>query len=483
MDEVNQALTENGAPTLVTTGSDCLDLFATIGALRHESDKEIKTRFIRAFAENRDIAMKLLFFARDIRGGLGERRVFRVILKWLAYNEPETLIKNLVHIAEYGRYDDLLALMKTPCQGEMIKLLHQQLLADLAALKEGGEVSLLAKWLPSVNASSERTVSHAKTIAKRFGMDYPSYRRALSALRAHIGIIENNLRVGDYTFDYSKQPSRAMLKYRMAFMRNDAERYNSFMEKVMTAEASMHADTLAPYELVEPCLAPFMRQLTKKEELALNATWASLPAYGTSENMLAVVDTSGSMYMCSSPKPAAVALSLGIYLAEHNIGHFKNHFMTFSARPRLIEIKGETFAERLRYIATFSEIANTNLEAVFGVILNSAVKNNLPQEELPSKLVIISDMEFDQCLMRAGETNFRNARARFEAAGYKLPDIIFWNVASRNRQQPVTKNDEGVALVSGCNPKLFSMIAGGTMNPYAFMMEVVESERYAPIVA
>ena len=481
--------TENGALTYATTGSDCLDLFATVGALRRKSYREIEARFVRAFYENRDIAMKLLFFARDVRGGLGERRVFRVILKWLAYNEPDSLRKNLVHIKEYGRFDDLLTLIDTPLEADALAMIREQLTEDMAADAADGEISLLAKWLPSVNASNHETRKMAKRIARSLGMDDATYRKSLVALRARIRIIENNLRVKDYTFDYSKQPSGAMYKYRKAFIRNDSERYSDFIKKVSAGEARLHADTLAPYELVEPYLnfswssSPNLRAMSKEEELALNATWHSLPDFGTSENMLAVIDTSGSMYSGGRPLPAAVALSLGIYLAEHNTGSFANHFIEFSARPRLMELKGRTFTAKLRYLASLCEIANTNLEAVFNLILKAAIKNHVDAGELPTKLVIISDMEFDACVERADLTNIECARERFERAGYKLPDVIFWNVASRRRQQPVTVNDKGVALVSGCTPRLFSMIAGGTIDPYAFMMEVVESERYAPIVA
>jgi hypothetical protein len=201
------------------------------------------------------------------------------------------------------------------------------------------------------------------------------------------------------------------------------------------------------------------------------------------ENAIAVIDTSGSMYWGGKPTPASVALSLGIYFAERNKGAFKNHFIEFSARPQLIEIKGKTFADKLRYLASFNEVANTNIEAVFDLILRAAVNNKVPQSELPSKLYLISDMEFDMAVDNASATNFENAKAKFERAGYKLPDIVFWNVASRNKQQPVTKNDNGVVLVSGCTPRLFSMVASGEMNPLVFMMEVVESERYAKIVA
>ena len=181
--------------------------------------------------------------------------------------------------------------------------------------------------------------------------------------------------------------------------------------------------------------------------------------------------------------PAAVALSLGLYFAEHNKGAFQNTFIEFSRRPQLIELKGETFADRLRYACTFNEVANTDLEAVFDLVLRAAVKNRIPRSELPSRLIIISDMEFDFCVENSSLSNFKNAERKYAAAGYKLPEIVFWNVASRHRQQPVTMNEQGVALVSGATPRLFSMIAGGELSPYAFMLEVIGSERYAKIAA
>ena len=275
-----------------------------------------------------------------------------------------------------------------------------------------------------------------------------------------------------------------MFKYRKAFIRNDGERYNEFIGKVEKGEVKLNASTLAPYELVEPFMQGYsMKKLSKEEQVSINATWNSLPDYGSDENAIAVIDTSGSMYCSGKPVAASVALSLGIYFAERNKGYFKNHFIEFSARPQLIEIKGQTFADKLRYLASFNEVANTNIEAVFDLILKAAVKNKLPQSELPTKLYLISDMEFDEAVDNAELSNFENAKKKFEEKGYKLPDIVFWNVASRNKQQPVTKNEEGVVLVSGCTPKLFSMVASGEMNPLVFMMEVIESERYAKIVA
>ncbi len=486
--ESNKTYTENGAVTNESTMSHCLDLFSTVAALRRADDDEIITRFIRAFAENRDIAMKILFFGRDVRGGLGERRVFRVIAGWLAENEPAVLRKSIALIPEYGRYDDLVSLLGTSCEKDAIRIIKEQLKKDLSS---ENEVSLLAKWLPSVNTSNADAVKNAKKLAKALNMSDAQYRKTLVSLRAKIRIIENNLREKDYTFDYSKQPSKAMLKYKKAFLRNDRERYGEFLEKVNRGESVLHADTVMPYELVAPYLKfgwtqdnkSFMRAVSEEEKAVLNATWSSLPDFGSDENALAVIDTSGSMYCDGRPIPAAVALSLGLYFAEHNKGAFKNHFIEFSRRPQLIEIKGETFADRLRYAASFSEVADTNLEAVFGLILEAAVNNKVSQSELPQKIYIISDMEFNRCVENADLSNFKNVKKLFASHGYELPQVVFWNVCSRNRQQPVTMNEQGVALVSGCTPRLFSAVASGELSPYKLMIDILGSERYAKICA
>lgn len=477
--EANKTFTENGAVTYCSTLSDCLDMFATIGATRFSEEKEIINLFIRAYAENSDVAMKLLFYARDIRGGLGERRAFRVILKWLASNFSESLRKNLTYIAEYGRFDDLLVLFDTPLENDMLDLIRKQIYRDLYEAENSGEVSLLGKWLPSVNTSNAEAVKVAKRIAKYLGMSDRDYRKALVKLRERIRIIENNLRERDYTFDYEKQPSKALFKYRDAFIRNDNDRYVKFINKVALGEAKLNTSVLTPYEIITPLL---FKEVSEAERRSIDATWNSLEDYTSDENSIAVIDGSGSMYSYNSI-PASVALSLGIYFAERNKGAFKNHFITFSENPQLVEIKGRDIAEKVKYCESFNEVANTNIQKVFELILNTAIANSVPQAELPKRLYIISDMEFDYCTKDASCTNFEYAKQLFEDAGYKLPEVVFWNVASRNRQQPVTKNEQGVALISGCTPRLFSMAASGTMNPYTFMLEVVESERYAKIAA
>lgn len=482
--EANRTVTENGAATYASTMTHCLDLFATIGAIRAADEQKIIDCFIRAFAEDADIAMKILFFGRDVRGGLGERRVFRVIIRYLANNHPEALRKNIALIPEYGRFDDLVSLIGTACEKDAMQVIRKQLEADLAS---DAEVSLLAKWLPSVNASNGETVRNAKRIARFLGMTDAEYRKTLVELRKKIRILENNLREKDYSFDYSKQPSKAMFKYRRAFLRNDGERYNTFLEAVSSGEKQLHADTLAPYEIVRSGLNQrgwgFNSKLTKGEKAALNASWESLPDFCDGRNALAVVDTSGSMYGYDNALPAAVALSLGVYFGERNTGIFHNHFIEFSSRPQLIEIKGQTFADRLEYLCTFNEVADTNVEAVFDLILDAAVRNRIPQKDLPETLYLISDMEFNCCVRNASLINFENAKRRYAEHGYKLPQIVFWNVASRNSNQPVTRNEQGVALVSGCTPRLFSMVASGELSPYAVMMDVLGSGRYDRISA
>ena len=474
----NRTRTENGAVTLRSTGSNCLNLFATIGAMRAQNVAEIEKRFLRAYTENPDLAMKILFYARDIRGGLGERSVFRTLLHYLAENEIQSLVRNLPYIAEYGRWDDVLVLMNTPAHAAAVALLREQFEMDMKSLASGEPVSLLGKWLPSVNAHNSEVVKLAKQLARAFGMNEAQYRKALSALRQKICILENNLRERDYTFDYACQPSKAMFKYRKAFLRNDEVRYRSYMQSVSAGEAVLHTGVLMPYEIVSAAY-----NAVPSERAALDVTWNALENFTRGENALVVADGSGSMYWGGNPTPATVAQSLAIYFAEHNRGIFHNHFITFSMNPRLVEIKGNDIVEKVRFCRTFDECENTNLQAVFELILQTAVMNRLPQAMLPTTLYIISDMEFDTCAANSSLTNFEQAKQLYRSYGYELPHVVFWNAQSRNEQQPVKMNEQGVALVSGCNPRLFSQVMSGETDPYTYMMNVIGGERYRMICA
>ena len=398
-DAANKTYTENGAVTLETTGDCCLDLFATVGALRHVSEEEICLRFQRAWAEDRDLAMKILFFARDVRGGLGERRAFRVIARWLADYAHTSVAKNISNIPEYGRYDDLLSLLATSCEADALRFIAVQWKKDMQALESGEPVSLLGKWLPSVNATNADTIAKGKKVAKYLKLRPVEYRKALTALRKRIHILENNLRIKEYNFDYAKLPSKAMYKYRAAFLRNDEARYHEFLNKVEKGEAQMHTDSLTPYDIVASVLdnssrwKPDVKAANAQERKALDVTWKALPDYTCGENALVVVDGSGSMCGYGNPMPAAVALSLGIYFAERNRGQFQNHFITFSEHPRLVKIKGNDIVDKVMYCESYNECANTNIEAVFRLILTAAKIHQVPQEEMPSRIYIVSDME------------------------------------------------------------------------------------------
>ena len=473
--------TENGAVTHRSSGNYCLDLFFRAGGMRSADEAEIRKTVIRAYTENRADTMKILFYARDVRGGMGERRFFRIAMQTLAETAPDAVRNHLHLFAEYGRYDDLCALLGTPCEADALALIVQQLRSDIENLEKGEPVSLMAKWLPSVNASSAATRRAGKRIARAMRMADETYRRTLSALRRRIDITENYLRTRDYTFAYAAQPSGAMFKYRKAFSRNDGERYADYLRAVEEGAEQIHTGTLYPYQIVRAV----QQNADAESRRSLDVMWNNLPDLtDVTGNAIAVVDGSGSMYGMRNGtlRPIDAALSLGIYFAEHNRGAFADHFITFSRHPRLVEIKGRTITEKVQFCATFNEAANTDLEAVFCLLLDTAKRNRLPQSEMPEKLFIISDMEFDRCVEGGcDESLFAAMRRMYRKAGYQLPQVIFWNVASRHENIPVTAAESGAALVSGASPSIFDLVMHGEVTPEQVMRRAIDSPRYAAI--
>lgn len=482
--ESNMTYTENGGTAYRSTESFCLDMFFKAGAMRNSASKDIEDIVIRAYTEDPDKTMKIIFFARDARGGLGERRFFRCAISALVKIAPKAVEKNLQFFAEYGRYDDLCVLLGTPLETAAANVIKIQLNKDIASMNRKGQVSLLAKWLPSVNASSKETRNNGRRMASLLGMSEPTYRRTLSALRAYTDIIENRLRECDYTFDYEVQPSCAMFKYRRAFIRNDNKRYTDYLNSVHNGNAKLNADRLFPYDIVRAALAG---NLSEAEKMSLDAAWRSLPDLtGTkNENSLAVIDGSGSMTCgCGGIRPIDAALSLGIYFAEHNNGKFANHFITFSEKPKLVEIRGRDIVGKVNFCRSFNEVANTNLEAVFMLILKTAVKNKVSLCDMPSKLYIISDMQFDRCIIGGNnEVLFKAMRKLYHKYGYIMPEIVFWNVNARCDAIPVNRSETGAALVSGYSPSIFDMVMSGNISPEAVMNKILDSKRYAAIVA
>jgi hypothetical protein len=454
--------TENGAETHRSSGSKVLDLFASGGALRTRTQSDIEQIVEKAFKEDEVLTLKALFYLRDVRGGQGERKTFRIAMQWLAKNHAEALVRNLHNVPAFGRWDDLLCLLDTQIGDEVLTLIRKQFFSDMKAEKP----SLLAKWMPSENASSKQSAALAKVLRERLQLTPRVYRQSLSSLRRKIQIVESKMCANEWNgINYSSVPSRASMIYRKAFGKHDETRYTEFLASVKKGEAKINAETLFPYDLVH-------KVRTGGYDDTIEAQWNALPNYMEKpSNALVMADTSGSM----SGTPIEVALSLAIYIAERNVGPFHNLFMTFSDKPIIQELEGNNLQEKVRNIRAI--VANTNIQAGFDRILELAIKTNATQEELPQTLFVISDMEFD--LAVEGGTNFEAAKAKFEAAGYKLPEIVFWNVDSRNNQQPVKRDDKGVFLVSGCSPSILKCALNKqALTPYDMMLEVLGKPRY-----
>lgn len=493
--EASYTSTCNGAKTHATSGDACLDLFAVAGGMRHRAAQKQIRLFDRAYIENPELAMKLLFYIRDIREGLGERELFRTLIRHVAKAWPESARKNVSLIAEYGRFDDLMCLMGTPSQETVVQFIKSQLKQDSQALQErqngniGAHISLLAKWLPSINASSPRTRGQARVLCSALEMKESDYRKLLSGLRANIGLTERYLTKGSaYRINYEAVPAGAMLKYRNAFERRDGGRFSRYLAEVLTNQKKIHCDTLYPYEIIRPFMSQNFLELSEQKvrgEQVLELLWNKQPSAGISPNSLSVIDTSGSMYCAypGTPLPALISQSLGLYHAEHCTGTFHNVFITFESNPHLIEIHGNTLKEKLSYIQNADWGGTTDLEAVFDLILRTAVRAHTPKEEMPSTLYIISDMEFNCAVEDPDQTIYENARAKFEAHGYPLPAVVFQNVSSWQMQTPVTAHTKGAALASGAGTSSFQHPFDGNITPLEHMLRVLNSPRYAAVHA
>lgn len=484
--KANWTKTENGAAAFSTTGTACLDLFGTIGALREADDTRINRLFAEAYRENPLMATKIAFYARDIREGLGERRAFRSIIKYMAAYHPEALRNNLSLIGLYGRYDDLYTLIGTSLEDDMWRVMKEQFEADRIALENGESVSLLAKWIKTADASSENTRRLGILTAKRLGYSVYEFKRIVRALRKQIGIVEAKMSANEWDeIVYNTVPSRAMMIYRNAFARHDSERYAEYINKAVNGEETIHAATLYPYDIAEKFLEQYYYgrkgSLTEQEIQALEAQWRQLPDYvEDGVNAIVMADVSGSM-MCSNGRPMASSIGLAIYFAEHNQGDYHNLFMTFSANPQIVSLRGETLEQKIGFVRKAEWGMNTNLHVAFEKVLAIAVKNHTPAADMPRSIIVISDMEIDRCSDETW-TFYDQVRAEYRYYGYEIPNVVFWNVNSRNDVFHADANRQGVQLVSGQSAATFKQLMQTVgMTPTEAMEHVICSERYAPI--
>lgn len=480
--EDNFTRTENNAVALKSTYSSLVDLFGQIGAMRKRHDSDIESAFSKAFAEDKLLATKMAFYARNIRGGLGERRIFKVILKFLAKVYPEIAKKNIQYIPLFGRYDDLYEFVGTEVETAMWSLIKGQWELDIMSMKNGLPTSLLSKWLKSVNTSSIESKRLGRLTAEKLGLSEKQYRQTLSKLRKYLDVVEVKMSSNQWTdINYSGVPSRAMNIYRNAFKKHDEKGFNSYIEKVSKGEEKINASTLFPYDILEKMglnngwSSNYLS--VNNYDKVLEEQWKALPNYIEGENnVLIMADTSGSMH----GRPMATSVGLAIYFAERNHGVFKDVFMTFSSRPSFVQLKGNTLYERIKCIPAIVE--NTNLQAAFELILKTAIQNNLTTDDMPKSLVVISDMQFDSATgnyYNSDWTFYESMRQMYNDTGYEMPNIIFWNVDSRSDTFQVTSDYKGVQLASGQSTSVFkSILKNIGKTPYEAMIDTLNDPMY-----
>ena len=495
----NRTKTTNGAPALSSTLSNLVDFYGSMGSMRMRSKDEIANEFLKAFSEDHLLGTKLLFHLRNIRGGMGERRTFRIALKELANLYPEIVIKNLDNVAKFGRYDDLYTLIDTPVEAEMWKYIRTQLFNDLKAYENGESVSLLAKWLKSERTGDKamrklpyeercklesfQTSLLAIATSKNLNLSRSEYRKILAKLRKYLDITEVKMcRKNWKGIKYASVPSRAMSKYRKAFERNDQYRFADFMNKVANGTEEIKASTLFPYEIFRSLgLNHSWSSFSLGTDKVLEAQWKALPNYvEPGSNVLVMADTSGSM-TCNNCLPLLNSLSLAVYFAERNTGDYHNKFITFSSRPEFVHLKGETLKEKVSHIPSI--VSSTNMQAAFRLVLNSAIKAKISQEEMPKAILVISDMQFNSGVGDSYSWTFYDGlKEEFAEAGYQIPNVIFWNVNSTQNTFHAFCSYKGVQLASGSSPSVFKTIMENVgKTPYEAMIATLNQPMYDSI--
>jgi len=467
-------VTENGMTTNSTSLSAVVDLFFTIGAMRGQEKDRLISSFSKAFNQDPKRAMKILFWARDVRAGAGERQIFRDIMEYLAEDHDLALAPNLNLIPEFGRWDDLLTLFGTRLEKDAMSMIQ-------AALGAGN--GLCAKWMPRKGQKAEK-------LRNFMDMSPKQYRKTLVNLT---NVVETKMCAKEWdSIDFGKLPSLASARYQKAFGRNAYEAYTAYIQSLVKGEAKINAGAVYPYDIT--------KSINRGNSTVANEQWKALPNWmeGSTEMLLPVVDVSGSMSTSAGGNPNVtcmdVAISLGLYISERNEGPFKDAFITFSADPKLQVLSGN-LTDRFRQLQKADWGMNTDLQKVFKLILNQAKKHNLDQAEMPTKILILSDMEFDEATRsRSGwygnkEVSDWNPTAQqmisqmYADAGYEMPQIVYWNIQSRGSNVPVRFDETGTALVSGFSPAIMtSLIAGKIVSPEQIMDQTIMSERYAKVV-
>ena len=492
LEDWNVSVTENGAVGYKTTGKPLLDMNFKISSYRNMTETEIVDDFKRCFLQDNVLALQFLFFIRDREEGLGERRTFRVILKALASAYPGYVARLIPIIGEYGRYDDLLPLLDTREREDVATYLTETMISDFKKMEENKPISLLAKWLPSVNTSNKDQRRYANILISKLQQkdktfNAARYRKALSKMRTYLDVVEKKMCANEWDkIKYETVPTKANLIYKDAFLRHDEERRLEYLDSLKKGETKINASKLFPYEIYH--------KVTGNDD-TLEELWKNLPPIkNDTESVLVVADGSGSMDWTNVGNTNVTALdvanSLAIYFAERAKGEFKNTYITFSSNPQLVHFKeGASLYNKKQTALLHDECSNTNIEKTFDLILDTAVKNNVAQGDMPSTLLILSDMEFDGATCDFGyysDSNtqkklFKTIDEKFKAAGYIMPKLVFWNICGRTNTIPLKENEAGVALVSGFSTTIFDMVLNNETDPYEMLLKKLNTPRYLKI--
>jgi hypothetical protein len=467
--KMKSTTTENGMTTNTTSLNYNVDLFFKAGAMRNADENSIISLVSKAWVEEPTTCLRILFWARDIRGGAGERRFFKIAIKYLADKDPQGMADILALIPEFGRWDDLLIFEDTHSEDFALSMI------DLALTEGNG---LCAKWMP-------RKGTFAVKLRNFMGLTPKGYRKKLVELTK---VVETQMCANEWeNINYEHVPSLAMSRYGKAFGKHTPDRFHGYIQSLQKGEAKINVGAVYPYDITKAL----------NSNAASEEQWKSLPNFleGNTERILPLVDVSGSMgTSCGGNLTCMdVAISLGLYISERNEGPFKDHFITFSANPQLQHLTG-TLKDRFNQMRYADWGMNTNLEAAYKLILNQAVKHNVPQDEMPTQILILSDMEFDSATNSGGgwysneiktdwnPTAQEMVKKMFTDAGYELPNIIYWNIQSRGENVPVSFDEQGTALISGFSPSIMtSLLSGVSMTPVSIMMETIGKERYSRI--
>lgn len=489
----NKSVTENGALGYRTTGSALVDINNMTSSLRKMNDTNLKHKFEDAYYENPLYAWKWLFFLRDIRGGMGERDTFRRIIKRMADFRPDEMAALIPLIAEYGRYDDTWVLLDTQLRPIVIKMINAQLQSDIDNFMENRPISLLTKWLPKRNASSPLSRHYAKIIIEGLKVDSKVYNKMLVKLRSKLGLVETYMCAQQWSaIDYNKVPSKANLLYRNAFLKHDQERRTQYLEDLKNGKegVKINASTNFPHDIVHQYLGQYIwysLNIMKYDE-TLEQLWKNQKdTVNSTDKVMVIHDGSGSMYRTidnnSSIMAETVATALAIYFSERCAGQFRNRFITFSRNPKFVDLSNcKSLREKIEYVLRNNECSNTDIEKTFMLLLNTAIKYNMKQSDLPDTLLIVTDGEFDKMTSgRTDKTLFENLADRFSDYGYKLPRLVFWNIRSSTGTIPVKNNDNGVALVSGYSVNIMNMVLSNELDPLQCLLKQLNTERYQAV--